>query len=446
MNMKYQQISIVLGVIALALAILACGSVQVGVVTPTPEDAADLANEIIPTEPAEETGLGTNLEIPIDDTPETSSKITVSAWLGHIASLPEGSQYDDFVILSPEGTGEFGLTGATPEIEAEIRALRDAEGPKEYIHLWGKLDCEVEDYNNCQLVVDKMQYGANYSESEITGWVGTITSSTFNNGTSFVFELSGPLPMWYSINASQDEGLKREIESLRDTGTIVKVSGILMVGVPDVNGTRIEVSILEILETGTLEQPELNDAIDLTANWPVFINDRYNYQLRYPIDATISLHGPDGFPSDELPDGMTAEQYMDQLRKTYTDHLCVEIKYSLGVIYISAPPNMGVFYTPCGPTGVGSGEVINMIENVYVGDQLYQANGMEVLLEVSDGAGGTMRGETLDMHSEMFYIIMEDDTRIFFGSKPTHDATYEDYLMKTRETLLRILTTYEDFE
>jgi hypothetical protein len=50
----------------------------------------------------------------------------VIAWLGHIASLPEGSQYDDFVILSPQGTGEFGLTGATQEIEAEIRTLRDA--------------------------------------------------------------------------------------------------------------------------------------------------------------------------------------------------------------------------------------------------------------------------------------------------------------------------------
>jgi hypothetical protein len=250
--------------------------------------------------------------------------------------------------------------------------------------------------------------------------------------------------MWYSIYASQDEGLKAKIENLRDTGAIVRVNGTLMVGIPDVNGTRIEVSSLEVLVEGTAAQPELDDSIDTTADWPVFINDRYNYQFRYPIEATISLHGPVGFPSEDLPDGMTADQYLDELTKTYTDRLCVGIHYSLGVIYISAPPNTGVFYTPCGPTGVGSGEVINKVENVVVGDTLYQASGMEILLEVSDGAGGVVRGETLDIHSEMFYITLEDDTRIFFGSIPVHDATYEDYQMKTREVLLQILRTYED--
>jgi hypothetical protein len=57
-----------------------------------------------------------------------------------------------------------------------------------------------------------------------------------------------------------------------------------------------------------------------------------------------------------------------------------------------------------------------------------------------------MRGETLDMHSEMTYINLEDNTRIFFGSIPTHDATYEDYLVKTREILLQILRTFGDLE
>jgi len=442
MNMKYQRPKIILGITALVLATLACGSFQIGVVTPTSESPVNPVSGGFDSAPVAVL-TDTPLAEPTLEELAGSPEIVVTAWLGHIASLPEGSQYDDFVMLSPEGTGEFGLAGATPEIEAEIIELRDADGPREYAHLWGVLTCGIEDYNNCQLVVDKIQYGANYSEEGVAGWEGTIHSSTFNSGTSYVFQLKGDFPMWYSIYASQDESLKAEIESLRDTGALVRVSGTLLVGIPDVNGTRIEVSSLEVLEPGTAAQPPLDDTIDPTADWPVFVNDRYNYQVRHPIDATISLFGPVGFSTDELPAGMSTEQYLDELTKTYTDRLCVEIKYSLGVVYISAPPNQGAAYTPCGPTGVGSGEVINKIETVYVGDQLYQANGMEIMLEVSDGAGGLMRGETLDMHSEMFTIILEDNTRIFFGSVPNHEATYEDYLMKTREVLLQILMTYE---
>jgi hypothetical protein len=36
----------------------------------------------------------------------------VVAWLGRVVSLPAGSQFDDYVILEPEGAGEVGLTGA----------------------------------------------------------------------------------------------------------------------------------------------------------------------------------------------------------------------------------------------------------------------------------------------------------------------------------------------
>jgi hypothetical protein len=52
-------------------------------------------------------------------------------------------------------------------------------------------------------------------------------------------------------------------------------------------------------------------------------------------------------------------------------------------------------------------------------------------------------GETLDLHNEIFWIYLEDGTRIAYGATPRTDATYEDYLMKTKEILLRILTTYE---
>jgi len=436
MTKKIQKSYIILGITVIALATLACGSIQVGVVTPMPEGGDQSINE----GQAPEVASLPETESQIEE--ENPTVFSVTAWQGHIASLPEGSQYDDFLILSPEGTGEFGLLGATPEIEAEIRSLRDAaDGPNKYVNLWGTLTCDVDDYNGCQLLADKLQYGANLSEEDIQGWRGTITSSTVNMGTSYVLELQSKYPVWFGIHASQNQTLQAEIESLRDTGAIVQVSGKLLVGFPDVNGTRIEVSDLQVIEAGTETQPEL-EAFDPYADWPVFVNDRYGYQFSYPMQATLSFHGPDGFPGDELPEGMTAPQYMDQLLKTYTDRLCVGIEYSLGWINISAPPNRDKRYAVCGPTGVGAGEVVPVLENIYIGDQLYAADGHEIMGKWKID-GTVSYGETLDKHYEMFRVELEDGTLINFGAFQREDATYEDYRMKTKEILLQILSTYE---
>ncbi len=440
---------IFMGMAALLLVTLACGSVQVGVVTPTPQGGPEPVRgdqETVPTPTPEVTSEVEPVEDSTTAMDEAGSpEIAVVAWLGHIASLPAGSQFDDFVLLSPQGTGEFGLTGANEEIEAEIRSLRDTGGSQEYVHLWGSLSCLGQDYNGCQLVVDRLQYGAKNSEEPVSGWVGTIIGSTFNSGDSYVFQLAGDFPMWYSIYASQDESLQAEIENQRDTGSIVSVDGRLIVGVPDVNGTRIEISHLTLLESGTIPQPTRPAAIqDLTADWPVFLNDRYDYQVKYPPNATLSFHGPVGFPSDELPADKSADEYMSDLLKLYTDKLCVQIEYPLGWIYISAPANAGARYNPCGPTGIGSGEVISLTESVYIGERLYRANGQEVKLALMDASGNLVSGERLDMHYDMFMVELEDGTRIRWGSSPDGEATYQDYRMKTRDVLLQILATYQD--
>ncbi len=444
MTKKTQKTRIILGILVLILGTLACGSVQVGVVTPTPDllpvnENQEPESELAALEEAESQAEDEPASGPAEEIPESPTTIAVTAWLGHIASLPESSQYDDFVILSPKGTGEYGLTGATPEIEAEIRILRDADGPSEYAHLWGMLSCDVEDYNGCQIAVDRLRYGMQYSESEVVdGWMGTITASTFNMGTAYVFELLGRFPMWYGIDASQDESLQAQIESLRDTGAVVKVSGKLMVGIPDVNGTRIEVSELEVIEAGTIEQPALEETFDPATDWPVFVNDRYGYQIKTPSNATITLYGPMRFMPEDVPEGMTMGQYMEQLQKTLTDRLCVYIEYSLGFIYISAPPNQEKLYIHCGIPAPGAGDHIAKIEMVVLGDQLYQANGMEWI-----SGGPSPSGETLDLHSETFWIDLDDGTRIAYGATSRTDATYEDYLMKTKEMLLQILATFE---
>ena len=190
---KNHQTHIILWISVLILVSLGCGSLQIGVVTPAPTEGSELASENQASELEEaanhtETSQPQEQPVPVitEEPSEPANVVTVTAWLGHITSLPQGSQYDDMVVLSPEGTGEIGLSGATPAIEAEIRSLRDAEGPNQYIYLWGTLYCNVEDYNNCQLVVDKMQYGANYSEENIQNWQGTIKSHTFSVNWSWI--------------------------------------------------------------------------------------------------------------------------------------------------------------------------------------------------------------------------------------------------------------------
>jgi len=205
----------------------------------------------------------------------------VFAWLGHIASAPEGSRFDNMIVLSPQGTGQIGLTGATPEIEAEINSLRDAEGPNEYVHVWGTLlACTIDNVekNNCELVVERMQYGANYSEQEIYDWLGTIKKTTFNDGESYVFEKAWQqFPMWYGIDASQDESLQFQLAHFFETGDRVQMSGLLMVGVPDVNGTRIEISSIKA-RPGFM--PSNFDS-------SVYENREYGFQFTYPTYMSV---------------------------------------------------------------------------------------------------------------------------------------------------------------
>ena len=416
---------------ALILSALACNTLQVGVATPIPEDNNQLVSDgddISPTLEVEEETQDEEAE-----QEEGPAVLSAVAWQGHIASMPEGSQYDDVLILNPEGIGEYGLAGATPEIEAEIRTLRDGEGPQMYIHLWGEFSCGVDDVNGCQLLVDRLQYGPKMSEEDVSNWVGTIKGFNFNMGPVFGFILEGEVPMHYGIYASQDPSLQAEIESLRDTGTLVRISGKLLVGFPDVNSTRIEVSSLQVLEEGSMVQPTLV-GFDPTANWQVYSNNRYSYQIKYPDQAELTFYGPTIFSPDDLPAGMTSEEYLDTLTKQYTNQLCVKIEYSLGFIFISAQPNNGEnFLVDCGNTEIYSGDKIPLERVISIGSESYLARGYEYV-----GAG-----EILDQHNEMLWIDLEDGTRVAYGGLSRTDANYVDYTMKTQSILEQIIGTYQ---
>ncbi len=411
----------------LPLSCNAFGSMDVQVET-TPAKATIPPIQITPT-------LATNGAVKNDNSSSQAIAPLVAGWLGYVETLPEGSPFDDALVLSPEGTGSLGIAGATPELENEIVGLRDKAEPGKYAHFWGELNCEVEDYNGCQLLVTKLRYGATATDGDrVEGWQGKLISHTFNSGLSSVFVLDYRFPMWFSVD-SNDEAVRSEIESLRDSGTVVHLWGELLTGIPDVNGSRIQVERIEVVTEGSIVAPPAEAAIDPTEGWLTYTNARYGYQFKYPETATITAQGPLGFPTEDLPGGMDVEQYMLALQEQYGDTLCVSIKYSLGFIGISAPPNSGYKYAPCGPTGLGAGETMSRAETILFLGQPIAVNGFEF-----NAAGG---GNTLDAQTEIFNFILEDGTQITYGALPRADATYEDYLMKTKDTLLQILETYE---
>jgi hypothetical protein len=160
----------------------------------------------------------------------------------------EGAEWVTYtnLVLLPEGAGRVGIAGVTPELEAEIVALRDKQAPGNLVHIWGTLTCNVPDTNGCQLVATRLRYGATYTEPEpVEGWEGTLTGN--KPGTQFddFFRLSGRFGVAYGLH-SLDAGLQEQLDALRDTGKPFRVWGVLRCGVPDAFGSQIEVTRIEM--------------------------------------------------------------------------------------------------------------------------------------------------------------------------------------------------------
>jgi hypothetical protein len=226
---------------------------------------------------------------------------TVVAWLGYVVSTPDGAQFDDFVTILPEGqVGEFGIEGADEAIEAEIVALRDHEEPGKYANFWGTLRCEMIDYGGCQLLVTRIRSGIEITDPEpVEGWEGTIVGLTYDEPGApqpdDAFTLAGEYPVQYGIASYIAENgwpiYKEELESRRDTGQTIRVSGHLICGVPDVNGCQIQVNHLEI------DGAE----VDAYEGWATYTNEEYGFSFRYP-DTWEIVEGGEIYGEEPLPD------------------------------------------------------------------------------------------------------------------------------------------------
>jgi hypothetical protein len=418
------------------VVILLIVSVVLGACSPAESTAAEdeLATSVAQTLTA------VAINVTETSTPEPAPPLTewsVEAWYGYVVSLPAGEQYDDRLILVPAGVGEFGVAGSSSEIEAEIEALRDKSEPANKAHFWGVLTCGVDDYGGCRLVVERLRPDGPGPITEpdiVKGWEGVVYAGPPGprSGGDDYFALIGDHHVQYGI-WSANETLEKQIEELRDSGIVIFIWGELVAGLPDWNGTQIQVTQINVVDKPSGPIPPPPEWSEIVDTWQVYVNEDFGYQFEYPVTATVEEFEIMGFPTDELPEGMSTEAYIAQLQEQYGNSLCVQVGYSLGYVSISAPANEGFRYVICGRTGVGVGELINKVELVNINGRTYEATGFEFIGD----------DETLDNHNETFFVLLDDGTRIEYGARPAQDATYEDYLMKTKEVLLQILASFE---
>jgi hypothetical protein len=376
----------------------------------------------------------------VSEMSDTIEDISVVAWAGRFKELAEGAGPNDYFVMLPEGTGAVGAEGVNEVIE-NIMALTSASDT-DFVHIWGSLTCGVDDFNDCRILVERIRYGLEITQPEVVeAWEGVIYNGPPGprSGGDDYFALVGDFPAQFGIWA-EDETLRSELEALRDTQTVVRIWGEIVAGLPDWNGTQIRVNRYELVDmlSGALPPAPAWDEPD--SAWITYENQRHGYRFQYPPAAEIEEIGPQGFQADEnglpiggLPEGVTLDTYIDYLEKTYGNNLCVAVHYSLGYIYISVAENVDARYAMCGRTGVGVAEISPKEEEIMIAGMALTASGMEVKGE----------GETLDMHNETLVVTLPDGTRIEYGAAPHRDATYEDYLMKSRDMLLQILETFE---
>ncbi len=215
----------------------------------------------------------------IEDAPPPTRAQKVQGWMGHVLSLAGGG---DYVAFSPEGSGAMGIAGATDAVEAQIVDLRDKTGAGEYANFWGSIECGVEDYQDCRLVVDRLRAGPEQAEPEVVdGWVGQVVSQPLGAQFDDAFVLSGDYPVWFGIapgigmDGQMNDG--QPLVDLRDTGDDVSVWGKMLCGVPDANGCQIQVDRLEVA----------GQAVDPYAGWTEYDNGVYGFSFRYPQGWTV---------------------------------------------------------------------------------------------------------------------------------------------------------------
>jgi hypothetical protein len=166
--------------------------------------------------------------------------------------------------------------------------------------------------------------------------------------------------------------------------------------------------------------------------WLTYHNEFVGYSFEYPPQAVLTTTGITGYPTDELPAGLSPDQYMATLEATYPDTLCVGAELPAAFFVIQAPEAKGGRYAgPCGISGVGAYDLRNEDLPVTIDGEAYILR-VTRLFEV-----GT---ETLA--GEFGGLSLGDGTRFNFGSTwGMNGLTYDDYLAD-RAFILQVISSY----
>ena len=123
---------------------------------------------------------------------------------------------------------------------------------------WGDLTCNVADYGNCQLLVERISAGdggPQVDPDRVEGWQGHIGRLPVQPGSQndlLYFVLDGPIPVLYGLGGVDSETQSEldrlaGLESQPEGGATIRIWGLLRDKAQAVTGTRIDVERLEIL-------------------------------------------------------------------------------------------------------------------------------------------------------------------------------------------------------
>lgn len=186
-------------------------------------------------------------ELPIEG---GSLPMQVTALYGEVISASQKGPSEAMLVLVSPAFPEIFVTGETGEIEEIILSLKDKSEPANKANFWGRLECPAMD--QCLLTVSQIKVdgpGEELAPDLIEGWEGMIYSgaSGLSSGADDYFALIGPASFEYGI-WSMDEATNQQLESLRDSGQVVRIWGELYAGRMDWNGSQIVVTRVEVVE------------------------------------------------------------------------------------------------------------------------------------------------------------------------------------------------------
>ncbi len=179
----------------------------------------------------------------------TPTPESVEGWRGKVHGLPEDALFDDYFRRLGGNGGQYGIEGTDAALEEELARWRDSE---RIIRVWGTLQRDVEDYGDVRIHVERLEVEAlpptPAPDSELVeGWIGTVHSLPSEAEYDDYFYAQSPISGQYGI-ASDIDRLARELEAQRDTGTVIRVWGILDHDVSDYGSKRIMVTRIEEME------------------------------------------------------------------------------------------------------------------------------------------------------------------------------------------------------